>query len=169
MLNYNVVFLDIDGVVNTIQISRKPFADKGSGSICRNGLYFDICSTSDGRVSNEQAVMWLNKLCLETKAKIVISSTWRFHGLEECKKALYATGLDSNIEIIDSTPISCFSRIRGAEITKWINKNKENINQFVILDDDMDMGDLIDHLVKCDTYHGFGCLECEKAIEILKK
>ena len=162
----NIVFLDIDGVVNTLQINNKPFNTQ-RGGINRNGFYFLLCTESDEEVSNRQAVMWLNKLCLETKSKIVISSTWRFSGLEKCKKALYNSGLDKKIEIIDITPYD-YSRVRGKEIKNWLNIHK-NIKNFVILDDDSDMEDLKDHLVLCNHNYGFNHPEYIAAIDILKK
>lgn len=70
----NLIFLDIDGVVNTLMISTKPF-DTNRGQISRDGFYYELCNSSDKRVSNTQAVMWLNKLCKIVDAEIVISST----------------------------------------------------------------------------------------------
>lgn len=83
-----VVFLDIDGVVNTLIIDTKPF-ETDRGQISRDGFYYKLNMPDDGEVSNRQAVMWLNKLCKETNAKIVITSTWRFgnDGLEKTKKS----------------------------------------------------------------------------------
>ena len=162
----NIVFLDIDGVVNTLQISDKPF-DTSRGGIERNGFYFLLCHEGDEQVSNKQAIMWLNKLCLETKSKIVISSTWRFSGLENCKKALYNSGLDKRIEIIDITSID-YARLRGIEIKNWLKYHKD-IKNYVILDDDNDMGDLSDHLVLCNNHYGFNYPEYISAIDILKK
>lgn len=172
----NIIFLDIDGVVNTLQISDKPMSNRGTAAIDRDGFYFDICSDSDERVSNKQAVMWLNKLCKDTNAKIVISSTWRLHGLDSCKKALYNSGLFNDIEIIGITPTNGFScprlgywQTRETEILNWLYDNEDIVDKYVILDDDMDMGGLISYLVTCNTYHGFGYPEYAKALEILKK
>lgn len=165
----SIVFLDIDGVVNTLQINTKPFS---KNSIYRDGFYFDLCHNNDKRVSNRQAVMWLNKLCKDTGAKIVISSTWRFCE-KQCTTEEYLrnTGLLPEIEIIGKTPIM-HGHCRGDEILSWLNTNYEkNIDEisFVILDDDADMGNLIEHLVQCDTHRGFEYPEYVKALEILKK
>lgn len=166
-----IVFLDIDGVVNTLQIDTRPFPDSKLKQR-HDGFYVDLCGTDEGRVSNRQAVMWLNKLCKETGAKIVISSTWRYcekiYTTEEC---LRNTGLLPEIAIIGKTPVM-HGFERGDEISWWLGSNYgEDMDKvsFVILDDDADMGELIDHLAQCDTFHGFGCSEYIKAKEILKK
>jgi len=170
----NIVFLDIDGVVNTLQINDKPF-ENDKGVIYKDNFYFKINSASDGEVSNRQAILWLNKLCLETDAKIVISSTWRMYGnYDNAVTALYNSGLNKNIEIIGMTPTDGFScprlgywQTRGTEIKNWLLQNENKVSNYVILDDDNDMEDLSSHLVQCNTYHGLGCLEYMKAKEVL--
>lgn len=169
MEDSKIIFLDIDGVVNTLQLDTESF---NNGMKPHDGFYYDLCGNESRRVSNRQAVMWLNKLCKDTGAKIVISSTWRMCEknvtTEEC---LRNTGLLPEIEVIGKTPVisGC---CRGDEISWWLGSNfGENMNNvsFVILDDDTDMGDYMEHLVQCNTYHGFGFPEYQKALEILKK
>ena len=58
-----LLFLDIDGVVNTHMIYSEPI--EGRRMVEKDGFYFDLCWPQDGRVSNEYAIRWLNKLCLE--------------------------------------------------------------------------------------------------------
>lgn len=147
----NIVFLDIDGVVNTLQISTKPFSSKERK---HGGFYFDLCDITDDRVSNIQAIMWLNKLCKDTDAGIVITSTWRrferdSHTVEKC---LRNSGLLDDIPIIGATPY-LNGEIRGREIEDWLLSNDIKGN-YVILDDDMDMGSLINHLVNCNVHNG---------------
>lgn len=146
-----IVFLDIDGVVNTLQITED--------------LQPKYYTEYDKKVGNEQAVRWLNKLCLESGAHIVISSSWRHAGLETCGNCLYNSGLDKKIKIIDKTPTH-FNKDRGYEIKCWLKEHPE-VYQFVILDDDSDMGSLADHLVKCDGTKGFLAEEYYRASEIL--
>ena len=97
----NIIFLDIDGVVNTLIIDTKPF-DTQRGQITRDGFYYKLNMPDDLEVSNRQAVMWLNKLCKDTDAKIVITSTWRMgiNGLKDTEQALRNSGLLDEIEII---------------------------------------------------------------------
>lgn len=167
-----IIFLDIDGVVNTLQIDIKPFPGKENKHF--DGFYYDLCYNNDGRVSNRQAVMWLNKLCIETGAKIVISSTWRYcerpgeYTTEEC---LRNTGLLLEIEIIGKTPVMS-GHIRGDEINQWLidhyGNNLLDVS-FVILDDDADMGNLIECLVQTHVDYGFNYPEYKKALDILLK
>lgn len=165
-----VIFLDIDGVLNTLQISTKPFKTS-RGQVCRDGFYYKLsCDSGDLEVANEQAVMWLNKLCVETGAKIVISSTWRLcpNGFENTCKALRNTGLLDTIEIIGCTGRRYDEHInrRGAEIKDYLDLHPE-ISKFIILDDDSDMGELKDYLVQCNTHVGFTYIEYAKALNLL--
>lgn len=52
----NIVFLDIDGVVNTLQINDKPF-ENDKGVIYKDNFYFKMNNASDGEVSNKQAIL----------------------------------------------------------------------------------------------------------------
>lgn len=166
-----IIFLDIDGVVNTRQIGIMPFPSACGKIRRKDGFFYDLCNNKDGRVSNIQAVMWLNKLCKDTGAKIVISSTWRFHDDEDftTEDCLRNSGLLPEIEIIGKTP-NAGTSIRGDDINNYLCTRCDPLNtSFVILDDDNDMGDLIDYLVLCDTDVGFGYNEYRKALEILIK
>lgn len=165
-MNYPIIFLDIDGVVNTLQINTSPYPTN-TGKISREGFYFDLCDITDDRVSNIQAIMWLNKLCKETKAKIVISSSWRLFERDEhtTEKCLRNSGLLPEIDIIGATPYLSGEH-RGQEIQKWLDDNHFN-GQFIILDDDKDMDHLIEHLVWCDVYTGFGYQEYSKSLKLL--
>ena len=167
--NMNVIFLDIDGVVNTLIIDTKPFKTD-RGQISRDGFYYKLNMPDDGEVSNRQAVMWLNKLCKETNAKIVITSTWRFgdNGLEKTKKALYNSGLLKEIEIIGETPRKYnYNNIRGYEIEEYLNQHPE-IDNYVIIDDDLDMlTKQMNNFVVTDTNIGMTYNTYVRAKEIL--
>lgn len=160
-----LIFLDIDGVVNTLEISDKPFEER-ERQVHRERFYFDLCSPSDMRVSNKQAVMWLNKLCLDSGAKIVISSTWRAH-MDIVETSLRNSGLFPEIEIIGATPR--LQERRGVEILAWLDKHyPDEKPDYVILDDDSDMDGCMDHLVLCRVDHGLGYQEYYEAMKILK-
>lgn len=162
-----IIFLDIDGVVNTLQIDTSPIP-KSKYKEPKDGFYFDICNESDKRVSDRQAIMWLNKLCKTLKADIVISSTWRLNSLSP-EQALYNSGLALDINILGYTPWLP-GQCRGDEIQAWLNDNLPNEDcAIVILDDDSDMGHLMEYLVKCNTWHGFKYPEYYQALEIIEK
>ncbi len=169
-----IIFLDFDGVINT-PIWREYNRNKEHP----NGIFrCDYAFPEDGFVNNFQAMCWLNELYSKIKYDIVVSSTWRnccgkskhkdVKDRLELDEILYNSGLNKEIKIIGKTP-SCEyiqGATRGNEIKKWINDNNFS-GKFIILDDDSDMGDLIDNLVKCDTYFGFGIMEFQKAKEML--
>ncbi len=145
-----VIFLDIDGVINTLMISKEPFKYEGRGCIERDGYYYDLCNAQDGRVSNKQAVIWLDKICKDYNLSIVLSSTWRYDFEQACE-CIYNTGLSRDIKIIGATPI--LHQLRGNEIQAYLDEHPE-IEDFIILDDDSDMCHLIDHLIHCDPDAG---------------
>ena len=144
-----VIFLDYDGVVNT--------------PIWNSNGKCDYNFPSDGKVNNYQAVMWVNELCKKTKAKIVVSSTWRYcchdTSYQDC---LYNAGLNRNIEIIGCTDWFG-NETRTDEIKSYLEKNKE-ITDYVILDDEIMLDS---HFVKCNGNYGFGIEEFYKAMTIL--
>lgn len=163
MKSNNVIFLDIDGVVNTLMIDTVPFKNN---DVNHNGFYYDLCMPDDLRVSNRQAIMWINRLCKETHSDIVISSTWRLHGLENIELSLRNSGLLKEINIIGMTPIINNYHIRGDEIRLYLCEHKE-IDNFIIIDDDSDMGEYTDRLVKTNTYVGFTYNDYVKALHLL--
>lgn len=162
-----LIFLDIDGVVNTLMINTSPYPSR-TGKIEREGFYFDLCSSSDERVSNTQAIMWLNKLCKDTGARIVITSTWRRRNqhYKDIKQYLVNSGLLEEINVEGATP--WLDGPRGEEILHYLQEHYPNgVTSYVILDDDSDMEGCMDFLVKCNTYHGFGYPEYLEALRIL--
>lgn len=145
----NIIFLDIDGVLNC-EIFYK---ERGERKMNIEHQQNNICTKRVG---------WLNKLCEETKAKVVISSTWRHSGLDYCKDVLQKSG--ATFEIIDITPDLRFrGSVRGCEIQLWIETNIEKLDgvkfydykTYAIIDDDSDM--LLrqrNNFFQTDTYSG---------------
>lgn len=149
-----VLFLDIDGVVNTFQMYKDlPFNIPANELKFVEGYYVDICSPSQKRVSNTQAVIILDKICHEFDLKIVLSSTWRLGHYEETIEALRKAGLSEDIEIIGKTGRYDSGR-RGSEITRWLGEHP-GIEDYIILDDDdFDLFEHRNHLFKTDAYVG---------------
>ena len=147
-----IIFLDYDGVVNTLW-----FQDVNGNP--------NFNFPSDNKVNNTQAIAWLNKLCRETGAKIVVTSTWR--SVRNYKECLYNAGLNKKIEILGKTKNLGIKR--GIEIQNWLDTHKKlNIEKFVILDDDMDMEHLLDYLVVTDACIGINYYVYEKAKKLLE-
>lgn len=113
-----IIFLDIDGVLNSWQYDLQRGED-------------------DGNMDSSRLVL-LKQLADETDAKIVLTSTWRHHWSPErelcdrigCKLEddFEAAGL----KIFDKTPD--FQGDRALEIKLWLSSH-EDIERFVVLDD----------------------------------
>jgi hypothetical protein len=142
-----VIFLDIDGCL-TNSWSFRPG--------CPSGLQ---------AVADPLCITALNRIIHTTGAAIVISSDWR--------KSLTNRGLARILlrwgvlgQFIGSTPVLP-GMIRGEEILAWLRRHPR-IKQFVILDDDRDMGPLEPHLVRTGFRKGLTEALADEAIAILK-
>jgi 16S rRNA C1402 (ribose-2'-O) methylase RsmI len=150
-----VLFLDIDGVLNSHQSIRMFFRQAGMPS---SGAAIHFCPISS---SNLQEIM-----ARIPDLKIVVSSTWRIgNTLETMREELRSSGIDLN-RVIGMTPVfRNLSRERGLEIQKWLDDHPE-VSEFVIVDDDSDMLHLMPKLVQTDTRLG---LMWDKAADILTR
>ena len=151
-----IIFLDFDGVVNTIYYCYYPRLKKDC---------FRFANEADGFVNNRQAIEWLNQLYFHYRFDIVVTSTWRNYC--NYKEILYNSGLNRMINILGATPN--INHIRGDEIWQWILDNDCRDRDIIILDDDKDMADLKNDLIKCDPYLGFTIYEYNKCIKKFKK
>lgn len=136
-----VLFLDVDGVLNTYKTG-------GLLTVSKSKLRL------------------LSHIVKSTRCEIVLSSTWRRNVMGELdvlKKKLRYRGL----VIKDITPI--FFSIRGEEIQHWLNLHPE-VTHWCILDDDSDMlPDQLLNFVKTDGMIGLTQRDADKVIEILGK
>ena len=135
-----VIFLDIDGVLNSKQ-------DRFSWDI-ETDIHF----------------IRLKRIVEKTEAQIVLSSSWRMgnSGRDIVHKRLQQFGMD----FIDVTPIFSVQH-RGREIADWLSRHE--VESFVILDDEGDMDELVDHLVKTDMNVGLQDNDVDKAISLLRQ
>ena len=152
------IFLDIDGVLNSKQYYLeksqhkrwKEFKDKLDRHIA-----WGVCNI------DPKAVKLLNKLVAETKAKIVVSSSWR--GDYALQTIFALVGITE--PIYGETP-RLKSRFRGEEIQQWLDKHK--CDKYVILDDDRDFFDSqLPYFVHTDWKVGLTESDMNKAISIL--
>jgi hypothetical protein len=153
-----VLFLDIDGVLNSVSFSKKTI---------RRSL---ICDPDS--LDPEACLRLQNFIKSHEDLVIVISSTWRkFYSLEELKNLLQEKGIDSS-KIIEYTPV-LHGQIRGTEIRQWLDsqflKSNFPVSHIAILDDDSDMGDLKDYLVQTNVEFGLQDCNLLELEEILKK
>ena len=152
-----VIFLDIDGVLNSRAYDRKRDLDKLSNI-------------------DETRLPFIKKIVDMTDAKIVLSSSWRQHWNKEstrCDDAgryINKTFAKVDLSIYDKTPDHGIRAFRREEISEWLKEAKEDVETFVIIDDyRYGWGELSDHLVKTEPNFGLGIEEeqVEQAIHIL--
>lgn len=121
-----VIFLDVDGVLNTLFTRVR----------LDNGVVF----------VEDKFLLFLKEMCDKTGAKIVLTSSWRkgWFDLDKGKSntndaldfiALRDKLLEFGIELFDKTPCILDSQ-RGLEIKQWFEDNNNLcVESFVILDD----------------------------------
>lgn len=135
-----VIFLDFDGVL-------APYGNR-----------YEAGKFSKSCVENLNKIL---KACPEVK--IVISSSWRRHGLTYVKDMLDKNGIDSS-KVIGITPEDKATREHHIQV--YLDAHKD-IEKFAILDDDhMDV--LKSHWVRTNKFIGLTETESKNAIEILK-
>lgn len=152
-----IIFLDFDGVLNS-----QLWYVKSKGYRGRDDL-------------DPDAIAILNSLILDTKASVVVTSTWRLgRTVEELQDILTRNGFLG--EVISKTDsISGSGIVRGNEIDRWLLDNPEKIGcyysdfkHYVIIDDDSDM--LYRHrnnFILTDGYVGLTPTNVYKAKQIL--
>lgn len=150
-----VVFLDFDGVVETI------YWEKDDNNI------WSLNTHKEGKteLNNKQAIGWLNELYNKCPYDVVITSTWRINmNKKELQNLLVFSGFNPKIKVIGLTPILHLQR--GLEIQQWIDDNNFK-GKFIIVDDDSDMCHLLPLLIRTDCQLGFTIYDYQKALKIL--
>lgn len=112
-----ILFLDIDGVLNSVR-----------SAYALGGYPHSTEDTELGKFDHV-ALALVRRLCKETGCQIVLSSTWRI--IHPFKRL----GDDLNLPIIDRTPQ--LGGARGHEIKHWLDRNE--CERYAIVDDDTDM------------------------------
>ncbi len=154
-----IVFLDFDGVINT------RFYYYENDKLC--GKFYH---EEDMKVNNVEAVNLLNKLCLGTKADIVVTSSWRKHKSKNneftTRKVLINSGLDDQINVLDDAPILDTSI--GDEVRLWLIENNYPLEHpFIIIDDGCDPKEFNDRYIKTNFEKGFTEEEYQIALDKL--
>lgn len=151
------IFLDFDGVITTLK--------------------------SNWNLDNEKMEL-VKRICDETGAKIVISSSWRRYTLERTIEFITQRQIEKGYPsfLMSEYVIDVTARIygfkhgnreehfglhRGVEIHQWLSEHPE-VSHYVILDDDADM--LLcqkNNFIKTHALRGISKRDVEKAIKIL--
>lgn len=151
-----VIFLDIDGV---IQSPRYCVAINQTGWLA---------------TFEPAAMSMLRNLIIESKAKVVISSTWRMGDSEQTKRELQLCFRVCGFKEIANAfhkdwRTDSDGNCRGQEIKRWLDKHTESEDCYLILDDDSDMLDeQLPFFVQTDYKNGMLLQHYDKAREILK-
>lgn len=147
-----IIFLDFDGVISTYE----------------KGWRFDV-----------EKIKLLKEIVDKTDAKIVVTSSWKrgFTEVDNFIKSFYDNPRNKdlkNITIFDWFANSIYDITdnkgswRSEEIQRWIDKHNEEIESYVILDDDSDFRDnQLFNFVQTDTYEGITSREVKLCIKIL--
>lgn len=154
-----VIFLDIDGVLNTRETMMECF--RRPASLHNYGPWLHPLDVN--------AVTRLNRITDATNARLVLSSTWRI-GSEDEFLATIAWIAQQGVKapILSRTPDGPFGaqeRNRGRQIEAWLHEHYKIVERFVIIDDDSDMEPFESYLVQTDTWDG---LTDDKAAEVIK-
>lgn len=172
-----IIFLDIDGVLNSGDWYRKRHEEVPQHEQSAQYPFYEF---------DPELVSNLNFIIQKTEAKVVVSSTWRIADLQAILESVGFIG-----EVIDKTKSfylkgESYTIPRGCEIAEWldnrgnyrrINWSKEKqreciekalVKNYIILDDDSDM--LLkqkEHFVHTTWKSGLTLELAEKAIGIL--
>ena len=152
-----VIFLDIDGVLNSyrnaLAYEAFPFPNED-----------DKINGADNKYKESNldpiAIGMVRRLCEKTGAKIVLHSTWRNHVNPE------AFGRKYNLPIIAGTS---GTMDKPESIRDWLdttNRNVTVVQKYVIIDDD-NMKDPENQVVT-DMSNGFLSADYEKALQLLE-
>jgi len=174
VVNIDVIFLDIDGVL-------LPF---GEGGVIDNAQTGSSC----GAIFPDEALKTLGDILDATKAKLVLSSTWRAKKafvddiIESFRKygGKYG-GILSTVDFYDSTDVHYHGE-RQWEIQKWLNNQKEintqnRVRAWIALDDEELIegeenskyrNNFVGHTVKTDSAVGLTPQDGDIAIHLLK-
>lgn len=152
MTDKPIVFLDIDGVLNSTNFFYK--ANKFECINPRSQL-------------DPEAIAYLNEIY---DWNFVLSSTWRkFYSVEGMTQMLQEVGFRGTV--IDSTPIMDWQgALRGNEIRQFMrNHNLDDRDDYIIFDDDSDM--LLwqkDNFIHVDGYFGLSPNHVYRAKQAIK-
>ena len=154
-----IIFLDIDGVLNSRNYDRKRNRNEQS----------DI---------DETRLPLVKSIVERTGAKIVLSSTWRVHWDNDpalCRRDgvyINETFAKFGLEIYDKTPDLGICAERHDEIKSWLDSAPADVGSFVIIDDyRYGWREFSDRFVKTEPNFRLGLEEehAEAAVKILNR
>ena len=137
---HRVLFLDFDGVVNVPYEYGTPEFDAAMAQ----GVYDFF---------RPEIVERLDRLIHEFDLHVVISSSWRYSGMEFCQNSLRNAGFSEDVIIEDLTVLSEGMPPRYLEILEYL-EDHPRISEILILDD-LPMHGLSDYAVQTVFEDGY--------------
>lgn len=149
----NIVFLDVDGVLNSLEHLIEVYNKTGKP---HHGVNYPF---------DEKCMLNLKRLVEETNSALVITSSWRKY--EDHKKRLIEELEKYELEkyVIGYTK-DLGNRV--LEIKEYLNSIGMDVN-FIILDDSAYLEDLVEYLIATNAYYGLREVDVEQAKLILSK
>ena len=152
----NYIFLDIDGVLNNIKHYSKQHKKYGGRYICEQIPF------------NPRSLKNLHKLIRKTKAKIVLTSSWRNY--DTTMIVLNARLKEYGLKIFSVTPY--LEGRRGKEIKSWCKSNISKNDSILIIDDEI--FDILDYyqeknILKINPYYGLTFIKYLEAVNKFRK
>lgn len=174
MKTHKLIFLDIDGVLNSIRscIALKGYSLPVSLNLKPRHQFTDV---NDDLIAefDPVAVGMLRELVKRTGAEIVISSTWRLGADFDYFKKIFSHYNWEDFPIIGITPDlrETGKRIwRGEEVQAWIDEFEKDgthkVEKYICIDDDGDFKPAMP-LVQTDGKDGFSYANFEIALHLL--
>lgn len=166
-----VIFLDIDGVLNTDEHLRATTQQLMTELGCSTFRDFHhafwggrIPVESLGKLFFPPCVERFNRFVVLTNAQIVLSTSWRKHrSLDEMIAILKQAGVER--APCAMTPYKLSSN-KSMEISWWLRDNP--LDNFVVFDDDpIHLSAHEGRVVRCDSCEGLSVQDCLKGLEIL--
>ena len=161
----NIIFLDIDGVLNS--------------NFWNEDHQREI---SDGTLIDEDKVNLLSKIITRTEASIVLHSGWRFwfdkniQPLRKESQQLVEIFKRNHITILDITPdfsteeirkTKKFSLVKAKEILAWVHEHSE-VEKWIVIDDlFLHNVEIEKHQLKTNQIFGLTQVDVDLAIDML--
>lgn len=184
MINYvKLLFLDIDGVLNSEQYTNWCYTEEGKEYLKNGGDLF----------VDKNAVKLIEELCIDYGVKLVISSSWRVLTLEATKQEFnnykdlkclskYIVGITPKyydndsirgneindfLTHVENTNIRTYDMLYDREYFDFDENDNFSIGYCIVDDDDDMMEYQKDNFVKIDNYTGITEKDIEKIKQIL--
>ncbi len=133
------LFLDFDGVIN---VPYEPDTPEFEYAVSHNYDFF-----------RRDMVNRVNRLCADYGLQTVITSSWRFNGMDFCRKVLYEAGFDRNLILAGATDSENIFEHRAVLIHKWVSEHPETAAIMIL--DDIPMSALSDYEANTDFDEGY--------------